>query len=537
MKILLFLSIFFSLILVSVRGGLPNGPANVEICDNALDDDGDGRVDLNDPDCDCPEAAPVSRIPNPSFEEQDCCPGNRSQMNCATGWIQASAPTTDYLHSCGWMGWPDLPPPLPFPDGEGCMGFRNGRPGGNSGDGPQANWKEYAGACLTAPLRAGVAYRFEFYIGYTHRNNSPPTSIVFFGSTTCNNLPFGGGQADFGCPTNGPGWMQLGSVAINGANQWQLKEINVVPTQDIHAIAIGPGCVETPLDISTYYFFDKLVLAEEREFTFRISTLGHPCSEAFGLSIPYYDTLQYQWYKDGIALVGETSPQLKNIKEEGEYQVRALGPNSCRITTAYRHRRPTSYTQLSAVICEGESYAFGARNLQGAGAYYDTLKTDNNCDSIVRLGLEVIGQESDTVYARIFEGDSWIVGRRPYTEPGRYTATLTSRYGCDSIVHLVLETYGAYFPNAFSPNEDGRNDTFTIYAGEDIQEVLRLQVFNRWGSLVFDAEGLTPGAPGSGWDGTANGKAAEPGLYVYQATILTTDGREHLIKGEVALVR
>ena len=284
----------FAALLFSGAGAEPDGrPGLVEACDNAVDDDADGLIDLNDPDCGCPVAAPVSRIPNPSFEEQDCCPGNRSQMDCATGWIQASAPTTDYLHTCNWLGWPDLPPPRPFPDGEGCMGFRNGRPGGNNGGGPQPNWKEYAGACLTNPLRAGVAYRFEFYVGFTHRDNSPPTSIVFFGTANCNNLPFGNNDPDFGCPTNGPGWMQLGSVSINGANQWLLKEINVVPTEDIYAIAIGPGCVQSPSNISTYYFFDKLVLAEEREFSFRISTLDHPCSEAFGLSIPFYDTLQY----------------------------------------------------------------------------------------------------------------------------------------------------------------------------------------------------------------------------------------------------
>lgn len=534
MKIVALLSIFAALFLLP-----PALPAQeiIEICDNALDDDGDGFIDLNDPDCACPVLAPVSRIPNPSFEEQDCCPSSRSQMNCADGWIQASAPTTDYLHTCGWMGWPDLPPPLPFPDGEGCMAFRNGRPGGNNGGGPQPNWKEYAGACLTAPLRAGVAYRFEFYVGFTHRDNSPPTSVVFFGSTDCNNLPFGNGDADFGCPTNGPGWMQLGSVAINGANQWLLKEINVVPQQDIHAIAIGPGCTLMPMDISTYYFFDKLVLAEEREFAFQVSTLSHPCSDDFGLSVPYYDTLQYQWYRDGIALPGETGPRLEEAGEEGNYQVRVLGPNSCRITAAYRHRVPASASQERKVICQGESYPFGSRRLQESGTYVDTFKTIHNCDSIVRLTLEVIGQAADTVYAKIFEGESWQLGGRAYSRPGAYDATLTSSHGCDSLVHLVLGTYKVFIPNAFSPNGDGVNDRFAIFAGADIKEVRRLQVFNRWGGLVFEAQGLPPNAPGSGWDGHFRGKPAAPGLYAYQATVATMDGKEHGVSGEVVLVR
>ena len=42
-----------------------------EICDNGIDDDGDGLIDLNDPDCECngfgtPQTIP-SLIPNPSF--------------------------------------------------------------------------------------------------------------------------------------------------------------------------------------------------------------------------------------------------------------------------------------------------------------------------------------------------------------------------------------------------------------------------------------------------------------------------------------
>ncbi|MFT4568834.1 MAG: hypothetical protein ACI9FN_003803 [Saprospiraceae bacterium] len=44
--------------------------------------------------------------------------------------------------------------PLPVPDGEGAIGFRDGRfdqvTGNASNSNP--NWKEYAGACLTGPL-------------------------------------------------------------------------------------------------------------------------------------------------------------------------------------------------------------------------------------------------------------------------------------------------------------------------------------------------------------------------------------------------
>lgn len=73
-----------------------------EICNNAIDDDSDGLIDLNDPDCSCEIADLASIIPNPSFENQNCCPDDHSQMNCAADWIQPSFGTSDYMHHCGY---------------------------------------------------------------------------------------------------------------------------------------------------------------------------------------------------------------------------------------------------------------------------------------------------------------------------------------------------------------------------------------------------------------------------------------------------
>ena len=72
-----------------------------EICDNGIDDDADGLIDLNDPDCVCSSAIISSLIPNPSFEDMDCCPTSYSQLNCASIWSQATSATSDYFN-CGY---------------------------------------------------------------------------------------------------------------------------------------------------------------------------------------------------------------------------------------------------------------------------------------------------------------------------------------------------------------------------------------------------------------------------------------------------
>lgn len=505
-----------------------------EICNNAVDDDHDGLVDINDPDCKCPILEPVSLIPNPSFEDHSCCPSSRSQLNCANGWIQASEATTDYLNTCGWMGWDNLPPPLPFPDGEACVGFRDGRFGMDDVPG----WKEYSGACLLSPLKKGNNYRFRFSIGFTHEINSPPINVTFFGSTDCANLPFGVGNANFGCPLNGPGWKTLGSVHAIGVNSWQTREINITPSEDIYAIAIGPDCPSRTSDVDIYYFFDNLVLAELREFEFQISaTEPNKCSDDFKLQVPKVDSIQYQWYKNGIALIGETEPRLSRMFGDGLYQVMVKGPSSCKLTAVFNRIRPKYTEVVKKYFCEGDTYSFHGRDLGAAGIYTDTVQTKAGCDSIVVLNLSMASDGSDTVIAKIFDFEHVNVGPNKYNQPGQYQINLVSKLGCDSLVFLDLAYYHVFTPSAFSPNGDGLNDHFNIFGDDDLVAVQKLMVFDRWGGLVYQGKDLTPNAASQGWNGRIrdNQPAAE-GLYVYLAEVRMDDGKVRTLKGGVSLI-
>ncbi|GJM35072.1 MAG: hypothetical protein DHS20C18_40730 [Saprospiraceae bacterium] len=505
-----------------------------EICDNAADDDGDGLIDLNDPDCDCPVVEPVSLIPNPSFEEMSCCPSDRSQLYCADDWIQASDATTDFLHTCGYMGWPEFPPPLPFPDGEGIVGFRDGRVLNQSN--PQPGWKEYAGACLLAPLQAHTEYRFEFYVGFVNPLLSPPINITFFGTTDCENLPFGENNNFFGCPTNGPGWVKLGSTRLQGSNSWIKGEITVTPNQDMHAIVIGPDCPDVRATQSIYYFFDNLVLADERSFSLRIAETEHPCAEDFTLEIPDDPDLTFQWYKNGIALIGETAPKLSQMYGNGQYLVRMIGEDECQLTQAYNRQKPVSEEFVERTICEGDQLTFGPNQLLTPGSYIDTFKTIDNCDSIVHLELAVIGFQPDTVNAIIFEGEHYEVGNRQFGRPGEYPVRLTSSLGCDSLVILQLDHYHIYLPNVFSPNDDGFNDHFNVLGKGDLIEIQNLKVFNRWGALVYSGDHLPPSLS-AGWDGKFNNQMVNPGIYVYLANVLMDDGKTRQFSGSVLVIR
>ena len=500
----------------------------IEICNNALDDDNDGLIDLNDPDCECKIIEPISLIPNPSFEDLNCCPSNRSQLNCAEVWIQASEPTTDLIHQCDWLGWDDFPPPMPFPDGEAIMGFRDGRVRGNIG--LEANWKEYAGACLLRPLQADSVYRFQFDLGFVDADKSPPIDITFFGTSECDNLPFGVGNEEFGCPTNGPGWIRLGSQLVNGGDgdKWVRANIQVRPEVDIAAIAIGPACSPVINDVSTYYFFDNLILADLRSFEFRITTVSHPCQDDFSLEIPFNSALDYQWYKDGIALLGEVSPQLSRNYGEGDYQVQIDDGMSCSVSAVFPYEIPVINSFENLTICKDEVYEFGDRVLTQSGSYIDTFKTVNNCDSIVSLNLKVLGALADTVSGFLFRGEDFRYENRSFREAGDHVVTLTSSQGCDSLVLLQLEYYNVFIPNAFSPNRDGVNDRFEIFSQDEDVESIELIIYDRWGNVI--ANGLS-------WDGRRNGTPVNSGVYIYRAIVLMSDGKERQFSGSVMVIK
>lgn len=517
-----------------IVGANPNVPMRplMEICDNGIDDDADGLIDLNDDDCRCPIIEPVSLIPNPSFEEKICCPPARSSLHCAENWVQASDATTDYLHTCGWVGWNNLPVPMPFPDGEACIGFRNGRFGEEN---PNPNWKEYTGACLTEPLRTGNTYRFEFYVGFTQTDNSPPTTLAFFGSTSCDFLPFGVGDNQHGCPLNGPGWTQLDDTFISGSNEWKPYSFEITPSTDIYAIAIGPNCTPRTTGPNPYYFLDELVLADIREFEFAITPSENPCAEDFTLSLPVRDSLKYQWYLDGIALPNKKGPILQGELADGHYQVLITGPATCRLTKRYYYARPVYATMERQPLCPNSQFRFQDRVLDQSGTYRDTLTTADGCDSIVELVLWDAEEVTMPLHARIFPGENFQVGNRTFSQPTEEVVALRSNAGCDSLVDLQLTYYEVYLPNAFSPNGDGVNDVLQIVGGPELISVDKITVFNRWGGVVFGSD--TSGEGDHTWDGRYAGQSMPPGTYPYMVRVTMDDQRQRNLSGVVHLIR
>jgi gliding motility-associated-like protein len=96
------------------------------------------------------------------------------------------------------------------------------------------------------------------------------------------------------------------------------------------------------------------------------------------------------------------------------------------------------------------------------------------------------------------------------------------------IVHvdLKLEIY-----NTFTPNGDGFNDTWEI-PGLILYPNCLVQIFDRWGQLVFSSTGYNAK---KAWDGTINDKKANESVYFYSIDL--RDGSSRTFKGSVSLIR
>ncbi|TNE78865.1 MAG: gliding motility-associated C-terminal domain-containing protein [Bacteroidetes bacterium] len=96
-----------------------------------------------------------------------------------------------------------------------------------------------------------------------------------------------------------------------------------------------------------------------------------------------------------------------------------------------------------------------------------------------------------------------------------------------STVEALVQSPIVWVPTAFSPGQSiGLNDVFKP-EGAWLSNY-RLQVWNRWGQLIYDGEN-------QGWDGTYLGSPAMEGIYLYSMTIIGLDASRHYRKGTVTV--
>jgi hypothetical protein len=401
-----------------------------EICDNGVDDDADGLIDLNDTtDCAC-GIAPVQLegiLQNPSFEEYDCMPTSYSQLDCADTWSQATYSTSDYFLNPSYMP-PWIEQPLPG-GGHGCVG-------GYFCD----DYMEYIGGCLTQPMLAGTSYslnlsiaafKIDNFLYTTTAMDLSPVNVTVYGLSICPTWPTNVSL----CPGN-EGWTELGYVTYTPSNSWSGITITFVPTFDVQAIIIGSPCTLPP-DYPhvfdpwlAYFIMDEFWVGTPGTAGASITSEGNWCDGDLVITAHPDSTMTgYQWYQAGIAIpdASDTVLAVSALSlDSGDYVFRVVGDTSCATSTFHADTQiePPPYIALTVdgLWCP----------LSGTYQWF--------------LNGNLIPGATDAYYLP--------------TENGIYTVELTNAQGCSTLSYpfdwlttAIAPSSGAGITLAFSPED------------------------------------------------------------------------------------
>lgn len=121
-----------------------------------------------------------------------------------------------------------------------------------------------------------------------------------------------------------------------------------------------------------------------------------------------------------------------------------------------------------------------------------------------------------------------------FTDTGNAYVKLvvTNIFGCKDSAEREVHVKGEhiYIPTAFTPNGDGLNDTFKPY-GAGIKS-WHLEIYNRWGQLVFSGD-----EHGNGWDGHFEYLPVPDEAYIYLCEGSGFSGKRFALKGMITIIR
>jgi gliding motility-associated-like protein len=194
-------------------------------------------------------------------------------------------------------------------------------------------------------------------------------------------------------------------------------------------------------------------------------------------------------------------------------------------------------------------------NINRAGQYSAKITDQHNCISFDTLVVkefikrpELFKQKEITICqydtlslatSTTYESYEWNTGATESSifanTSGLYRLRVTDKYKCvwQDEVNVIKNDncrLNIYFPTAFSPNNDGKNDEFkpTVYG---TVSQYHLVIYNRWGNKVFETNDYN-----KGWTGFWNNQKQPDGVYIWSASILFPGKSIQKLSGSLVLM-
>ncbi|MCC6542112.1 MAG: PKD domain-containing protein [Flavobacteriales bacterium] len=239
--------------------------------------------------------------------------------------------------------------------------------------------------------------------------------------------------------------------------------------------------------------------------------------------------ISYQWsFGDGGTSTADNPTYIFNVPGIYTVTLTAVGPGGATNT----------YTKVDSVVVHPRAMAFFTLQPTEVAVPSQPVFTYNLSSNA-------------SIYTWDFGDGSSSSEENPvhyYQAAGTYDVGLIANnaFNCPDtflLEELVTATAAGeiQFPNAFTPSGSGPSDGiydprgftndhfFPLYEGV---EEYKLEIFNRWGELLFVTEDVRVG-----WDGYYRGQLSKQDVYVWKAFAKFSDGRETTMKGDVTLLR
>jgi gliding motility-associated-like protein len=251
---------------------------------------------------------------------------------------------------------------------------------------------------------------------------------------------------------------------------------------------------------------------------------------------------------------------------EGDYEVCvevfntcSKGPKTCKKITV----TPPPPTFDTVYICPNAKF-FVNDSSYNLGSHSVLFRDPTRCDSLVKLTILPLKVEIPTIYLpllpEVVMGENFtieaksnysVLSKIKWTPDHELSCndcltptlktikpstlaleiwTVDNCYAIDSFSYKVVKNILYYTPNIIK-FKSSNNHEFKIQTAGSIKEVAKIQIYDRWGNLLYVSDELNPI-----WDGHFNGKECEEGIYSWIATLLLYDGSTINITGNLTVL-
>lgn len=267
----------------------------------------------------------------------------------------------------------------------------------------------------------------------------------------------------------------------------------------------------------------RILLEKDASINFTIKTEPQDCSSSLSILTvtPQSDELTPLVYSiDGGSF---STDSVFSKVEKGDHQITIQTPSGCE---KHEWVNVTPIPELQIMLDKQKRILFG--------------------DSIELKAFTNRDEHIVVVDWNPVEGLSCTDCLNPTVKPPEstiYTLTVGDRFGCKKTVDISIivnqkPTIYAYAPTAFSPNQDGMNDFFTVYfKPKTVKEISSFKIFDQWGNLVHAMNRRFADANSLTWDGKVKNQHAFEGVYVWFLDVVWKNGEKDTLRGDVVLIR